>query len=180
MFSNELFVKVSGCIYLPGSYEPKSPHLRACLCPSEVWCWHLTCWLSLFPSISRVRTIRIWWNGYIFKENCDKFKAVASLIIQIRQHSEVRVTIVPHSMYGNLNQGFRLQFFPFFIVTDLETGGLNRIGENPRHQSFKLDVLMGQHGRELCCFFLYSLSLWFFCKSQSRQITDWSVLASVL
>lgn len=142
MFSNELFVKVSGCIYLPGSYKPKSPHLRACLCPPEDWCW-LTCWLSLFASISRVRTVRIWRNGYTFKENCDKFKAVASLIIQIRQHSQVRDTTVPRSMYGNLNQGFHFQFCSFFIVTDPETGGWNRIGEKRRRQLFKLDVLMG-------------------------------------
>jgi hypothetical protein len=58
-------------------------------------------------------------------------------------------------MYGNLNQGFRFQFFPSFIVTDHETGGLKKIGKKPRHQLFKLDVLMGQHGAELCFFLLF-------------------------
>jgi len=58
-------------------------------------------------------------------------------------------------MYGNLNQGFRFRFFSFFIVTDPETGGRNKIGEKPRRQLFILDVLMGQHGAELC----FSLSL---------------------
>jgi hypothetical protein len=50
--------------------------------------------------------------------------AVASLIIQIRQHSQVRVPIVPHLMYGNLNQCLRFRFFFYFsIVTNPETGG---------------------------------------------------------